>query len=121
MSFTIENHEPESLFHGLDDADDGEPDDTAARVAMRYVSATRSPAPTVTSDDVVALLGTKGIAAATVEWFQPIDGCKVEFVAKDAEGFEVVRGLVVVKAAIENGAIAVHADVELLEDDEIPF
>ena len=111
MSFTTENHEPESLFHGLDDQGDGEPDDTAARVAMRYAGVMRSPSPKVTTDDVKALLKTKGILAVTVEWLQPIDTSKVEFVGKDAQAVEVVRGLVVVKAAIENGTIAVHADV----------
>jgi hypothetical protein len=33
----------------------------------------RNPSPTVTTDDVVAVLKTKGLAAAAVEWLRPID------------------------------------------------
>jgi TusA-related sulfurtransferase len=83
--------------------------------------AMRCPAPKVTTDDVLAMLKTKGIVVAFAEWATVIDEHQVEFVGKNAEGVELVRGLVVVKAAVENGAIAVHADVTVLDDGDIPF
>ena len=129
-----DDHKPESLFHGHDNDQDGEAQDaTAARVALRYAGAMfrtrvpeeaivkRSPAPKVTTGDVIAVLNAKGIDASAVEWLHPIDEHQVEFVGRDTEGVEQVRGLVVVKAAIEDGAVAVHADVELLDDGDIPF
>lgn len=75
----------------------------------------------VTRADVRNLLGARGVDAKQVEFLREIGPNGIEFTGYDEPGYQVVRGVVALKARLVEGRLVAYADVELLPDGEIPF
>lgn len=136
-TFSIERHVPKPLFHGRDDLDEdaNEGQGAAAKQAASWKTAavvfrttvpdeavgTCSEGSTVTTVDVARVLRERGVVVACVEWLRMVSPNQVAFVSRNAGGYEVVRGLVVLKAKVENGTIIAYADIEVIDDGESTF
>jgi hypothetical protein len=107
---------------------------TVQRVAARYARfvmrgvpaeeaiATCSDECTVTAWDVVRVLRARGVDAHRVDLVGHGDTAfDASFAAYDRHGEQVARGVVVLRARVNDGVLVAHAEVELLESDVIPF